>query len=65
MACQPDGYTGRRLAFGRIKNMNQEENNLLVSVKEIKKIDKTTAKVEIINSIKDTHKALRQKSKGP
>ena len=45
--------------------MNQEENNLLVSVKEIKKIDKTTAKVEIINSIKDTHKSLRQKSKGP
>ena len=32
---------------------------------EIKEIDKTTAEVEIINSIKDTHKALRQKSKGP
>lgn len=47
------------------KHMNQEENNLLVSVKEIKKIDKTTAKVEIINSIKDKYKSLRQKSKGP
>ena len=45
--------------------MNHEENNLLVSVKEIKKIDKTTAKVEIINSIKDKYKSLRQKSKGP
>lgn len=47
------------------KHMNHEENNLLVSVKEIKKIDKTTAKVEIINSIKDKYKSLRQKSKGP
>ncbi len=47
------------------KLMSLKENNLLASVIEIKEIDKTTAEVEIINSIKDTHKALRQKSKGP
>ncbi len=45
--------------------MSLKENNLLVSVREIKKIDKTTAKVEIINSIKNKYNSLRQKSKGP
>lgn len=37
----------------------------MASVIEIKAIDKTTAEVEIINSIKDTHKDLRQMSKAP
>ena len=47
------------------KFMSLKENNLLASVIDIKEIDKATAEVEIINSIKDTHKALRQRSKGP